>query len=167
MQYISYKWLEEPEKYFPEPKTIVNYIKWHIALYKKAHEINREINHEAYKKELVCLADIISSPEAESLRKRDYEYISNLGYENVARIEAAMLIGRELWYKNRNAGYSDYDEELREYKLSDLDAWMKVFDIPPSIAAGGDNNAATEYTLSKRPDFLQTYIDSLEGSECG
>ena len=166
MEHLSYKWLEEPEKFYPEPKTLVNVIKWHIAIKRISAKLSHEVNKDAYDEyRIACLSDIKTTPEMKALRSRDIEFGSSLEYEIVARIEAAMMIGRELWYKKRNVGYTDYDEELSKYKLSDLDAWMKVFAIPPSIAAGGNIEAATEYTLGKRADFLQTYIDSLEGSE--
>jgi len=167
LKYIDYKWLEEPEKFFPEPKTIVNCIKWHISLINKERAIRKEVNKHLQGKAFYCLADLKDSPEADAMFVRDMQFISSLGYINVARIEAAMMIGRELWYKNRNKGYTDYKKELSEIKLSDLDAWIEVFDIPASIAEGGNVHLATEYTLGKRVDFLKAYIDALEGEKNG
>ena len=164
MQYINNKWLTEPDKYYPEPKTICNAIKWHIALADKAEQMNREINHKAYKEILINAGALKPTPEADKLIYRDQQYIASLGYENVALIEAAMLLGRELYYMSRN-GYSDYDEEIESIGIRDLKKWMEVFEVPPTIEAGGNLAEAVEYTLSKRTMFLQAFIDSLEGSD--
>lgn len=165
IQYIDYKWLDHPEQFYPEPRTIVNCIKWHIALTHKESALRKEANKHLQGKSFYCLGNLNDSPEADAMYIRDMQFISSLGYINVARMEAAMQIGRELYYKKHHTGYSEYDEELSKYKLSDLDTWMKVFDIPPSIAEGGNIEAATEYTLGKIPDFLQAYVDALEGSD--
>lgn len=165
MEYISYKWLDEPEKYYPEPKTIANCIKWHIAISNKAEKIHQEINEDVYKEMFIDVSKLKNSPEADALLERDQEYICSLGYTNVALIEAAMLLGRELFYKNRN-GFSDYDEEINDIGVRDLSKWLDVFDIPESIETGGDLVSAVEYTLSKRTCFLQAYINELEGSAC-
>lgn len=161
------EWLTAPDKYYPEHKTIIDCIKWHLALKGMYSSLFHEVNSEAYDVAgVACLSDLKTSPEIISLIRRDREYISSLGYINVARIEAAMMIGRELWYKARN-GCTDYDEELSEIKLSDLDEWMKVFYIPPSIEAGGNIGLAVEYTLGKRPEFLRLYVEALEGVKNG
>jgi hypothetical protein len=80
-------------------------------------------------------------------------------------IEAAMLLGRELYYWNRN-GYTEYEDEINQIGLSDLRKWMEIFEIPPTIGTGGNLEMAVEYTTSKITCFLQAYISKLEGSIC-
>ncbi len=161
------KWLKEPGKYYPEHKTIIDCIKWHLALKGIYSRLFHEVNSEAYDVAgVACLSDLKTSPEIISLIRRDREYISSLGYAFVAKFETAMMIGRELWYKNRN-GYTDYDEELSKIELTDLDEWMKVFHIPATVEEGGNIFLAVEYTLGKRPEFLRLYVEALEGVKNG
>ncbi len=157
------KWLSEPETYYPEPQTIPNMIRWHIAITHKVYSLNREINKSIYDTgdHMPCLSDFRTSKQANALFKRDMDFFSSLGYQNIARCEAAMMLGRELFYRECNKGYSEYDDEIRDIDLNDLDKWMEVFKIPPTIEAGGNINAAVEYTFGKIPDFLQAYVDAL------
>ena len=163
---LSDKWLQHPELYYPEPKTIINCIKWHIAVSDKASKIFREANKDAYSMDIPSVSDFKRSPEADALYKRDREYFETLGYQNIALIESAMMLGRELWYKNRNS-HSDYDKEIRRIGILDLHAWLDVFDIPPTIADGRNLKMAIEYTLSKNTEFLQAYIDAYEKPQRG
>ncbi len=156
------KWITEPERFTPEHKTIIDCIKWHLAIKNKYSTLFQELNSDTYDEDgVACLGDLKTTSEIMFLICRDKEYISRLGYINVARIEAAMMYGRELWYKNRN-GYTDYDEELSKIEISDLTRWMKVFHIPPTIEEGGNVERAVEYTLAKRGEFLQLYVDAYE-----
>ena len=158
---LSNTWQQHPELYYPEPKTIINCIKWHIALAGMADKAFREANKEAYSMDIPSVSDFKSSAEADALYKRDEEYFEALGYKNVALVESAMMLGRELWYKNRNS-FSDYDDEIKSIGILDLHAWLDVFEIPPSIEEGGNLKRAIEYTLGKNTEFLQAYIDAYE-----
>lgn len=162
MQYTDDKWLKEPHKYYPEPKTLLNVMKWHCAIMELYSKAYHEINEDKYDDlGVACLSDLVTSPEVDALFDRDEKYMLSLGYDNIKRIEAAMLIGREMFYTKR-CGFSEYDEEMEKYSLRDLDKWCEVFEVPLSIAEGGDLGLATEYTLSKKPIFLQTYIKAVE-----
>ena len=154
-------WIDRPDMYYPKPLTIINVIKWHIAVSNKAGKAFREANKEAYNKEIPSMSDFKRSHEADSLYKRDKEYFEALGYQNIALIESAMLLGRELWYKNRT-GCSDYENEIKDIGIKDLHTWLDVFEIPPSIEEGGNLKRAIEYTLGKNTEFLQAYIDAYE-----
>ena len=156
------KWMEQPERFFPAPKTIVNCIKWHIVLSDKANKIHREVNREAYEKTFICLTDLKPSPESDKLIDRDREYISSLVYQNVVLTEAAMLLGRELWIQKRR-GSSEFDDELEQISLRDLAKWAEIFDVPLTIEAGGNLELAVEYTLGKKCEYLQCYVNALEG----
>lgn len=166
MNYISDKWLQHPELFYPDPMTIINVIKWHIAIADKAHKAFREANKEAYAKDIPCMSDFKKSAEADALYKRDQEYIEALGYQNIVLIESAMMLGRELWYKQHN-GHTDYERELKNIGISNLKSWADVFDIPPTIEEGGNLKMAIEYTLGKNTEFLQAYIDAYEKTQRG
>ena len=139
MQHTNYKWLKEPEKYYPEPKTLRNIIEWHCALASKS---NTNFDYDL-------------------LVRYEEDYFIQLGYKYVKLIECAMLIGRELYYKKLH-GYSEYEDELGKYDIRDLASWCKVFDVPETIEEGGNLVMAVEYTLSKIPVFLETYIKAVE-----
>ncbi|MCR5234548.1 MAG: hypothetical protein K6E53_11700 [Lachnospiraceae bacterium] len=162
MKDTTYLWLEEPETYYPEPKTIRNIIKWHIVLADRVEAMSRADRPKSDIKGLVAMSSIKISPETDRMFNREVEYFHTLGYTNVALIEAAMLLGRELYYWNRT-GCTEYEEEIKEIGLRDLHKWMEVFEIPPTIETGGNLEQAVEYTLSKITPFLQTYIDYIEG----
>ncbi len=156
------KWLSEPEIYYPEPQTILNVLRWHIAIMRKVNSMNSEINKDKCTgNQMMCLTEYRTSRQAAALFKRDRFFLGGIGYQNIARCEAAMMLGRELYYREHNKGYSEYDDEIRDIDLNDLDKWMEVFEIPPTIEAGGNINVAVEYTFGKIPDFLQAYVDAL------
>lgn len=161
---LSQKWLQHPELFYPEPMTIINVIKWHIAIADKAHKAFREANKEAYAKNIPHMSDFKRSTEADALFKRDRAFFEVLGYQNMVLAEAAMMLGRELWYKNRNS-YSDYEKEIKRIGVHNLHAWIDVFDIPPTIEEGGNLKMAIEYTLGKNTEFLQAYIDAYEKTQ--
>lgn len=166
MEYVNSKWLQHPELYYPEPMTIINVIKWHIAISDKAGKAFYEINKEAYGKDIPCMSEIKRSPEAEALYKRDKEYIESLGYQNIVLIQVAMMVGRELWYK-QHTGHTDYENELAHIGIDNLSAWLDVFDIPRTLQEGGNLSTALDYTLGKITEFLQTYIDAYGRSQEG
>ena len=163
------RWMEQPDKYIPKKLTIMNVIKWHLSLCSLMQSASRKGNSPCYKEDLLdipTLADFEDVPECDSLLQRDRALFMRLGYRNVALIETCMLIGRELWYQNYNDS-SQYNEELAEIDITDLDRWMQIFEIPLSISKGGNLSLATEYTISKIPEFLQSYIDKVDSLKKG
>ena len=158
---LSDKWLQHPELYYPEPKTIINCIKWHIAMMKL---IDKKYGQGSTG--VKDASEIKISSEIKALDARDMNFFAELGYCNIARIETAMMLGRELWFKE-NKHFSEYEAELKTISIDDLDAWREVFEIPAYISEGGNINSAIEYTLGKRPEFLQAYIDAYEKTQRG
>lgn len=161
-------WMEQPDKCIPEKLTILNVIKWHIAIMHLMETKHREAQPELYAADMdiPTLADYGTTPETEALHDRDQRMFYKLGYHNVSLIETAMLIGRELWYQNYNNS-SQYNDELSQIDITDLDAWMDVFEVPRSLADGEKLTPSIEYTISKTPDFLQAYIDKVESLQRG
>lgn len=158
----SNKWLEEPETYYPDPVTLQNVLRWHVALMGKIDQIRKaDRPSKGQKVMLIPMSEVTCSSDADKLYDRDRAFIRSLGYDAVAKIEAAMMLGRELYYRNRN-GYSDYEQEIQDIGLENLEQWMDVFDIPASVDKGGNINLAIEYTLSKIPVFLQCYVTAIE-----
>ena len=153
-------WIGDPAKAFPNPSNLVDVIKWHIALQDRAEELYRQANEKAYQTTCPCLSDFRSCPEHDVLIKRDRDYISGLGYEMVAQIETAMLIGRELFYKERN-GHSVYDPQLSKIDIRSLKEWAIIFEVPLTEKTGGKIDSAVSYALGKNKEFLQAYIDRL------
>lgn len=165
MQYIDYKWLEHPEQYYPEPKTIINVMKWHVSLERLIGRKNKELDTDSYEDgyRLRCMSDFKSSREIDDLYLRDEIFIKSLGYKNVALCEVCMLIGRDLWYRRRNGTAACVEDELLDtIDIRDLKKWAEIYDVPLSVETGGEINAAYEYTFGKIPDFMAAYIDAVE-----
>lgn len=165
MDINNIKWMQHPEQYYPEPKTLVNCMKWHIALMKRISERHRVINPRQDEDipKLKDMADIKSDNESRMMQDRDRAFFEGLGYTNVAFIETAILIGRDLWYRNRNGSAACVeDKTLDEVDIRDLKQWADIYDVPLTIQDGGNIRAAYEYAFIKNRDFLQCYIDRLE-----
>ncbi len=159
------QFLQHPEECFPEDNRIMDAIKWHLALMELIDRKRSELNPNLHRSgQPVPMGEIKISDEIRDLITRDRSFFSMMQYEEMALIEAAMMIGRELWYRKHH-GFSDYDPELASTDLTDLDGWAEVFSIPLTEADGGNLTAAVDYTLSKRTDFLRSYVDAVEGSD--
>lgn len=154
------KWIDHPELYYPEPVTLKNCMKWHIAMQKLIREKERIVNRDCYTGDHIpCLADYKTSDEIDNLMKRDELFFTALGYLNVALIEAAILLGAEMYYEDHHD--IGCEEPLPDIDIRDLQGWAKYFDIPLSEAAGGNLKEAYEYAFYKNVKYLQTYINRL------
>lgn len=162
------KWLKHPELYYPEPVTLTNCMKWHLALDKLITDMHRKVNAHLYEEEengipkLHPISEYRTTPEIEALRERDRQFFFSLGYLNVALIEAAILLGREFVYLKKCGDTQCIDQELlSSVSIRDLEKWAEIFDIPLTEQDGGNINMAYEYAFWKRSDFMQAYIDNL------
>lgn len=154
------RWLENPESYYPNDSSIDKAIAWYVALREKIRTLYNELNPIREGELILRLSDFKSTPKLDEMLRRGRDYLSSLGYDIVALIETAMLIGRELWFKKR-CHYSDYSAELDSIGLKDLRRWAEVFEVPLSEEAGGNLDMAVEYTTSKRIDFLREYLTAI------
>jgi len=164
-------WLEHPELYFPEPRTLTNCMKWHLALKTKINERHRALNPSLYEVEEDGFPRITSAaewesaktdPELDAMQERDRDFILGLGYTNVALIEAAILVGRDIWYKNhRGHAACIEDDLLDQISLSDVIQWAAVYNVPLTEREGGNLARAYEYAFGKNIEFLQSYVDKL------
>jgi len=167
------RWIEHPELYYPEPITLSNCMRWHLALDKIASDEYRATNSHLYEDKneagvprLHALSEFRHSTEAKALQDRDKEFFMSLGYVNVALIETAILIGREFWYKRRTGRTANIpDRLLRTVDIRDLKRWAEIFDIPLTEQEGGNIKLAYEYAFWKRSEFLQMYLDRLSVSK--
>ena len=162
---IMNNWLEHPELYYPTPVTIVNVMRWHVALMQLAGQKNRELNAHLYKKGELCIIRMFeykTSDEIEGLYRRDREYMQSLGYYYVAMIETCMLIGRDLWYRKRNGHAACVDNKtLDTISIRDLEQWAKIYEVPLSNSEGGNLDRAIEYTFGKIWQFMNAYIEAV------
>lgn len=163
------RWLEHPELYYPEPLTLRNCMRWHLALDEIAEDAYRKTNSHLYDDEdgdgiprLHAMSEYKSSPEADALWDRDKEFFFSLGYINVALIETAILIGREFWYKQHSGRTACIpDRYLKTVDIKDLKKWAEIFDVPLTEQEGGNIEMAYEYAFGKRREFLQMYLDCI------
>lgn len=156
-------WLKEPEKYYPEPTTILNIIKWHCALGKKYNDLFKKDNKGRAK--LGYMSDVQEPFTYWDMERRDEQYLMSLGYDAARKIEAALMLGIEIYFKKKPER-SEYEEEFKKYSIRDLDSWAKIFRIP-ELKDGGDLRQAVEYTASKRHIYLQAYVDAVEAIPSG
>ena len=140
------KWLEQLNKDLPPKDDILAIMKWHI-------KTSKLIEGEAPAPALVIDMTTVRYSQDE-LFKMDETFFRSLDYPTIAKIETAVLIGRELWYGER----SEYCNELKAIPLSDYDKWSELFNVSLS---GGNIAEAADYTLSKRPEIWQAYVDAV------
>ena len=143
------KWLEQLNKDLPPKDDILAIMKWHI-------KTSKLIEGEAPAPALVIDMTTVRYPQDE-LFKMDETFFRSLDYPTIAKIETAVLIGRELWYGSN----SQYQEELNTIPLTDLEQWAEVLSVPLTEASGGNIAEAVDYTLSKRPEIWQAYVDAV------
>lgn len=155
-------YLQHPDRYYPNTDNIISAIKWHIALMELITKKRVEKNPEP-DRPIVSMSEVRIDDEIRNLLKRDESYFYMLGYEKVALIETAMLLGRELW-ELKKSGYSDYLNDIETIGLGPLDEWAREFNVPLTEKEGGDIAKAIQYTTSKFSGYLQTYLDVYEGS---
>ncbi len=93
------------------------------------------------------------SNQEEKLLHKEYDIMANLLYEDVIKIEAAMLLGRDLYLK----------EKLPRHPNTDIEFWIDYYDIPKSTESGGNKDMAISYTLAKTYIYLEKYYDTVCG----
>ena len=163
------KWIDHPELYYPEPVTLRNCMRWHLALDELIDDAYRIANAQIYGDQdsessprLHALSEFKTSSSGERLRDRDRQFFLSLGYVNVALIETAILIGRELWYKDHSGTTATIpDKYLRTISIRDLRKWAAIFDIPLVEKKENDIRRAYDYAFSKNSKFLRAYINRL------
>ena len=143
------EWLSNPDKYFP-PLTIISIMQWHISLEKLMNETEQKQDH------IIDVSEI--GQRDQELMQRDKDFFMRLSYPVVARIETAMLIGRELWYGER----SFYKTELKTVPLTDLDKWAELFDIPLTEQSESKKSETVDYMTCKRPEIWEAYISAVK-----
>lgn len=146
-------WLIQPDKYYPPADDIVSIMRWHVALMDKAE------GKSTSKSRVVDITEISYPPEV--LIQRDIRFFMSLDYATIIKIETAMLIGCEIWYR----GSSQYQQELQNIPLTDLDQWAEILEIPLTEEKGGNKSEAVDYMTSKRAEIWQCYIDAVEHSK--
>ena len=172
-----FDWLIHPDIYLPDPVTFINVVKWHLALDDMAENVYRyyyekKIGHSK-RSARVCgistdnalsLYESMRHPYYETLVSRDREYICSLGYQVVALIETAMLIGRDLYYIEKCGHPIDAEERhFDRLNLDNLMEWARVYDV--SLTAGASHTDVTDcyyYIVGKKTDYLKKYIKYVE-----
>ncbi len=143
------KWIEQLNKELPPKDDVIAIMKWHI-------ETAKLMEGETTAPSMVLDVSGIRYPQDE-LFKMDETFFSGLDYPTIAKIETAMLIGRALFFGNS----SQYKKELKTIPLTDLEQWAKVLSVPLTEASGGNLAEAVDYTLSKRPEIWEAYINAV------
>lgn len=139
-------WIEHPTEFYPPTDNIISIMEWHVALMKQIDKPSPKVWE--------TVTDICEIQVNRDQIRREEDFFRSLDYPTIAKIETAVLIGRELWYGER----SEYCNELKAILLSDYDKWSELFNVSLS---GGNIAEAVDYTLSKRPEIWQAYVDAV------
>ena len=134
-------WQERPDKYDPEPLTILNVMRWQTA-------INAMIE-KTYNR-------------AGDLYRRNYDFMAALGYKNIRLVEAAAMLGRDYWHMNTGAPTIASRGKMANTSILSLEEWAKYYKIPVNAESGEDLQRAIDYITETRRGMLEAYIKAAE-----
>lgn len=156
-------WEERPDLYEPKPRTVLNIMRWHVAIHKLIDQAYDEANPHLRGKVFYPMGQLKESDRADELYRRDRDFMYSLEYENFRLVEAAVLVGRDYWYKELTGAPAVAScQKMGRTSVFDLESWAKYYDIPPDTKHGGHLRNAIEYTTDKRSEIWEAYIKAAE-----